>query len=255
VRDVVGLVPAAGKATRIGRLPCSKEIWPVGFRRDPPLGPIVSAEYLLDAMAEAGVGQACVVLRRGKWDIPDYFSEWSRSRPALAFIITEETEGVADSIDRAYPWIRGRTVAFGFPDIIFHPRRVFTSLLDRLETSGADVTLGLYPVTNPWKMDMVEMDGAGRITEIVIKPEHTELRLTWIHGVWRPTFTDYLHRFLAEHRNTRAPEFHAGVVIQGAMDAGLAVNGVTFGDGHYLDIGTPEDLGRAGEMTRVWAGE
>ena len=32
--SVVGLVPAAGRAKRIAPLPCSKEIFPVGFRRD-----------------------------------------------------------------------------------------------------------------------------------------------------------------------------------------------------------------------------
>ena len=30
--DVVGLIPASGQATRIAPLPCSKELFPIGFR-------------------------------------------------------------------------------------------------------------------------------------------------------------------------------------------------------------------------------
>lgn len=32
-QDMVGLIPAAGNATRLQPLPCSKEIFPVGFHR------------------------------------------------------------------------------------------------------------------------------------------------------------------------------------------------------------------------------
>jgi glucose-1-phosphate thymidylyltransferase len=31
-REVVGLIPAGGHAKRIAPLPCSKELYPVGFR-------------------------------------------------------------------------------------------------------------------------------------------------------------------------------------------------------------------------------
>jgi hypothetical protein len=30
-REVIGLIPAGGQATRIAPLPCSKELYPVGF--------------------------------------------------------------------------------------------------------------------------------------------------------------------------------------------------------------------------------
>jgi glucose-1-phosphate thymidylyltransferase len=31
--EVIGLVPAAGRARRIAPLPCSKELYPIGFQR------------------------------------------------------------------------------------------------------------------------------------------------------------------------------------------------------------------------------
>jgi glucose-1-phosphate thymidylyltransferase len=31
-REIVGLIPAAGKAAHMGPLPCSKKLYPIGFR-------------------------------------------------------------------------------------------------------------------------------------------------------------------------------------------------------------------------------
>ena len=72
-REVVGLIPAAGRATRIAQLPCSKEVYPVGFKTggegNTPV-PKVVCHYLLEKMRLAGVTRAFIVLREGKWDIP-----------------------------------------------------------------------------------------------------------------------------------------------------------------------------------------
>ncbi len=51
--DVVGLVPAAGEAKRLGKLPCSKELFPVGFHRvgdGGQVNPKVVSQYLLEKM-------------------------------------------------------------------------------------------------------------------------------------------------------------------------------------------------------------
>jgi glucose-1-phosphate thymidylyltransferase len=249
--ELIGLVPAAGSASRVGPLPCSKEVWPVGFQQRPRVRPIVAAEYLLGGMVEAGVARAYVVLRRGKWDIPAQFSERSCPRPELAFLTTEGTAGVPFTIDHAYPWVRGRTVVFGFPDIIFRPSGVYSALLDRLRSAGSDVVLSLFPATNPAKMDMVEVGAEGRVRDIVIKPDRTALDLTWIHCVWRTAFTDFLHDFVAGQA-TADTEIHVGDVIRAAISAGMSVTGVIVEGGEYLDIGTPEDLMRAEATTRMW---
>ena len=54
--NVVGLIPAAGRAERLGPLPCSKELLPIGFR-ETPRGPApkVAGHYLLERFRAAGV--------------------------------------------------------------------------------------------------------------------------------------------------------------------------------------------------------
>ncbi|MBE7444988.1 MAG: hypothetical protein HS132_06975 [Planctomycetia bacterium] len=52
-RDVIDLIPVAGTASRIAPLPCSKELYPVGFRSvngGNEIRPKVVIHYLLKKM-------------------------------------------------------------------------------------------------------------------------------------------------------------------------------------------------------------
>src|SRR5437764_12541991 len=82
---LVGLIPAAGRAERLGPLPCSKELLPIGFR-ETPRGPApkVAGHYLLERFRAAGVRRAFLVLHESKWDIPRYFGTGEIADLALA---------------------------------------------------------------------------------------------------------------------------------------------------------------------------
>ena len=67
--QVVGVIPTAGWATRIGSLPCSKEILPIGFHTADDRSsaqPKVIISYLLDKMRLSGIRKVYIVLRKGK---------------------------------------------------------------------------------------------------------------------------------------------------------------------------------------------
>src|SRR5262245_63133020 len=88
--EVVGLIPAAGCAHRIAPLPCSKELFPIGFRDDVADGeprPKVATHYLLDKFKAAGVQIAYVVVRSGKWDIPAYFGDGAMTGVNLSYLV------------------------------------------------------------------------------------------------------------------------------------------------------------------------
>ncbi len=261
--DVVALVPVAGTGNRIAPLPCSKELYPIGFRRDTQTGelrPKVASHYLLEKFRAAGVANAYVIVRDGKWDIPAYFGDGALVGMRLAYLVIAESLGPPDTLDRAYPFVRNRDVAFGFPDILCGPDDVFVRLLERFETTGADVVLALYRAHDHRRMDMVEVDEAGQVRAIVLKPTSTALRLTWLFAVWAPAFTECLHEFLAAERAERGRSgFDAAVYrhqdAQGdvpvgaafvfALTKGLGIHGLVFPEETYIDIGTPADLARA----------
>ena len=249
-QNTVGLVPAAGRASRLGPLPCSKEILPVGLM---PKGsarggrPKVACHYLFDRMRRAGIRRACVVLRRGKWDIPAYLGSGAPVGMNLAYLMMRRPHGVPYTLDEAYPFVRANSVALGFPDVLFEPADAFARVLERLFSTPADVVLGLFPAHRPQKVDMVDADEKGRVHALVIKPATTSLRFSWIIAAWTPLFSQFMHEYVsaAEGRAADAPELFVGDVVQAALDDGLRVEGLRFPDGRYVDIGTPEGLARA----------
>jgi dTDP-glucose pyrophosphorylase len=258
--DVVGLVPAAGRGNRIAPLPCSKELYPIGFRRDEQSGEPrvkVASHHLFEKLSKAGVTTAYVILRDGKWDIPAYFGDGRMMGIDLAYLVVRDSRGPPDSLDRAFPFVNGKPVAFGFPDILFGPDDVFVRLLARMAEGNADAVLGLYPAHDCRVMDMVDIESGGRVRSIVLKPPSTDLRYTWLCAVWAPQFTEYMHEFVASkladevrdgigQRNIDAQgDLPVGAVIAAAIGRGLRIASVTFPDQTYIDIGTPGDLVRA----------
>jgi glucose-1-phosphate thymidylyltransferase len=246
-RSPVGLIAAAGTASRLGALPCSKEIYPVGWHREAahsPPRPKVAMHYLFDRMREAGVENVYVVLREGKWDIPTYWGDGRSAAVNVAYLMMGAPHGTPFTLDQAYPFVQGERVVMGFPDILFTPDDVYPTLLDRQEETGADVVLGLFPAHRPEKVDMVELDTEGRPQRFVIKPKATSLTYTWICAVWTPAFTLYLHEHIlnAESQWQSGDELFVGDVFQGALQDGLSIESVCFPEGTYTDIGTPDEL-------------
>jgi glucose-1-phosphate thymidylyltransferase len=205
----------------------------------------VASHYLFEKFRAAGVTSAYVVLRQGKWDIPAYFGDGRELGLHLAYLVIPGSLGPPDTLDRAYPFVRTRVVAFGFPDILFGPDDVFARLLERLRATGADIVLGLYRAHDCRRMDMIDVDEAGRVRAIVLKPPASALRYAWVCAVWTPVFTECLHGFLAAERARSAPDpgdLPVGAALRFAVEQGLRVHGLAFEDETYIDIGTPADL-------------
>lgn len=258
-RKIIGLVPAGGRASRIAPLPCSKELFPLGFHAltgATELRPKVVSHYLLERMRAAGIKKAYIILRRGKWDIPAYFGDGKIADMHLAYLMMDLPFGVPFTLDQAYPFVKDAVVALGFPDLIFYPEDAYVKLLRKLDRSGADIILGLFPPHKPHKTDMVEIDAEGRISEIHIKPEKSPHEYAWEIALWTPVFTEYLHEFLRRYvkrtgtkdrsvQKLETEELHVADVIKSALRDNIRVDSVLFKDGHSMDIGTPEDLKEA----------
>lgn len=249
-RPVVGLVPAAGYARRLGPLPYSKEIYPI------PPGPIAHnhksqpkavGQYLLEKMRYAGVGEALIVVREGKWDILEYFKDGALVGMRLGYLLAAVPWGVPYTLDQAYPFVRNTNVALGFPDIVFSGNDAFKRVIARQANTRADVVLGLFPADQPSTMDVVELDAVGRVIRILSKPMHTTLTQTWGIAVWTPPFTEFLHDYLFGRPTPEKhqPELSIGNVIQaGIVEGAIVVEGISVSNEPFLDIGIPENLER-----------
>ncbi len=209
--------------------------------------PKVAMHYLLERMAKSGVSKAYVILREGKWDIPSYWRDGGMAAMDLAYLILNLPFGVPYTLDRAYGFVQNDIVAFGFPDILFEGDDAYAVLLERQARRNSDLVLGLFPSGQTEISDIVDSDSEGSVRSLMAKTANTRnLRRTWGIAVWTPIFTEFLHRYVSDHKDAAEdkPEVSMGEVIAEAIEAGLRVEAEDVSALPYLDIGTPDNLVR-----------
>lgn len=249
--NLVGLIPCAGNATRLGVLPFSKELYPIGFDESHGERRVkVVSSYLIDHMKDAGVKNFHLIIKEGKKDIPTYFNKLKHLNINLSYHATEVDYGVPFSLNTAYPFIKDKTVCLGFPDLLFKPKKVYNQLLTKL-SSNADISivLGVMPISRPEKWDMIEYDSNNKVKRIVIKSTNQKnLKYGWFCAVWNSQFSDYLNSYILDlhkeksSQELKKSEIYVGDVIRAAIKDQYKVESVIFEEGTCLDIGTPEDL-------------
>ena len=213
---VVGVVPAAGLATRLQPLEASKELLEIGGR------PVI--DYLLERMRAGGAEELRVVTRPEKADVIDH------ARRAGATVTLGAPASAAESFSLALAGLEpDDVVLLGFPDTIWEPLDGFARLVEQL--GGDDAALGLFRTPDLARSDVVVLDG-DRIGAIAVKPETPPSDLIWGCAAVRRSALEGL----AEHTE-------AGTLLDGLAKAGR-VRGVYLSDS-WVDIGTPEALARA----------
>lgn len=248
-QNLVGIVPAAGKGTRLAPFPCAKELFPIGFQDYIVKGqlekrPKVVSQYIIENMKEAGVRRLLIIVGQGKQDVVEYYGDGSRFGLQIAYLYQERLDGMPSAINLARPWIGDATVVFGMPDTIVRPITAFKTLLTDHLQSGAELSLGLFPTDRPHKLGMVEIDADNRVLSTVDKPTQTSLKLTWGICCWSVRFTDLLNEFLIEQRPT-GKETVLGDVFNAGLARKMNVRGLPIADGRYIDIGTSDELNSA----------
>jgi glucose-1-phosphate thymidylyltransferase len=249
--EIVGLIPAGGHATRISPLPCSKELFPIGWQQDVAgsMKPKVVSHYLLDKYKNAGIRKAYFILRKGKWDIPEYYGDGSSVDMELAYLMMNLPYGHPFTLDQAFPFTRDNLVAFGYPDILFAPDDAFHQLIGKLRATGASVVLGIFPIRQDQRWDILSFGEDQKIKTVALRElTASDRRLGWSIAVWTPEFSRFMHELLrdAVKRNQFiAPdgkEYVMNHIFQAAIDNGLHVEYIVFDSGFVHDIGTPEEL-------------
>lgn len=241
--DTWGIVPAAGRGSRIQPLGFSKELLPVGSRTgDGPERPCAVSEYLVERMVHGGASKICFVIAPGKSDILGYFGAAYGSAPT-AYVVQPEPAGLCDAVFRAHHVIGpDDTVIVGLPDTVWFPERALAELpADRL-------SFLLFPVERPELFDAVVLAADGSVREIQVK--RPDAASQWIWGAFKmpaSVFTQ-LRRLWLE-RNTS--DEYIGTLVNAWLTKGGTALGVKAGTA-YVDVGTLDGYRRAlKELARV----
>jgi dTDP-glucose pyrophosphorylase len=136
--SVWGIIPAAGAGTRIQPLAFSKELLPVGARREDGYErPRAVSEYLLERMVLGGADRICFVISPWKSDILQYYGG-ALDEASIAYVIQDQAAGLCDAIFRALPLIGPEEpVIVGLPDTIWFPEDALAALPDNTQVHCA----------------------------------------------------------------------------------------------------------------------
>ena len=164
---MLGIVPAAGRGSRIQPLGFSKELLPVGSRVEGLVErPCAVSEYLVQRMIEGGADQICFVIGPGKSDILEYYAGGYGESSAV-FVVQPTPAGLCDAIFRAASLVRDdEPVLIGLPDTIWYPENGFCALPDDR------LAFLLFPVDQPELFDAVVVDGHDLVREIQVKQQN-----------------------------------------------------------------------------------
>ncbi|MDX1394818.1 MAG: hypothetical protein R3195_10510 [Gemmatimonadota bacterium] len=247
--SVIGVVPAAGSATRLGGRALSKEIEPVYPAPPGQARPI--AFCLLERLRASGVDRAFVVSSADKVDVRDTLGGGPAGTPALDHLIVEASPAAAYTVSIGTAAAGEATVALGFPDVLWNdPMRdgegAFARLAHALAESGAEIALGLFPPSPDYATDGVVAGDDGVVAGF--EPgDRAEGLATWTLAVWRPSFSRFLEREVAARYGPwsgRTPrgELTMTQAFALAIEAGLSATAVQVSDHPFLDIGEPARL-------------
>src|SRR4051794_14006850 len=126
-----GIIPAAGRGSRIQPLAFSKELLPVGSRIDDGVErPRAVSEYLIERMVAGGATKICFVISPTKSDIVEYFGG-AVEGATVAYVVQQSPRGLCDAIFRALPLLApDEPIIVGLPDTVWFPKDALQQLPD-----------------------------------------------------------------------------------------------------------------------------
>jgi dTDP-glucose pyrophosphorylase len=224
-----GIIPAAGQGSRMQPLAFSKELLPVGSRREGERDrPRAVSEYLVERLVRGGADKLCFVISPGKSDILEYYGGGVFSATVF-YAVQPRAAGLCDAIFRALPLIDPKDdVLIGLPDTIWFPDDGLAAL------PSGELTFLLFPVEHPELFDAVVLGDCGRVKEIQVK--RADASSLWVWGAFKmpgAVLAELHELWLARGRQDE----YVGTLVNAFIEQGGAASGICAGRS-YVDVGT-----------------
>ena len=215
---MIGIIPAAGHATRLHGLP--KFLLPI------PGG------YLLERLADR-IGVPCFI---GASHHTYPFVDAYKRAEDIAYLVNSAS--MPQTILGARRFAGHQHVLTGMPDTYWDDEQVFPNLARSLDcgamAAAAVFAVGPEQARGLGMCELREDDDDGLIiARIDDKPVRTALRYAWGALAWTLDFWDFIHE----------DDAHMGVALQRAIRAGVRIAAYPAA-GAYYDCGTPQDYWR-----------
>lgn len=220
---MIGILPAAGNATRIHGLP--KYLLPV------PGGFLLQAH--VDAMKAAGCRKVFIGANEHNLELIEYHT---RPDAQVVVYLAEQRDTMTQTVLSGQRYAEVDTVLFGMPDSYWSSGQFPYSFLANMSfLRRKDVKAILHCAQarlNQWKRGgMCDIAIGGQVTRIVDKPEITETPWIWGAMRWEPGLWQYF----------KPDDSHVGFGVQRAIEGGEHIHATVQWEGDYWDCGTYEE--------------
>jgi len=239
--EFVGVIPAAGTASRLNPSHYAKELLPVTYQGEgtDDVLPVPVITLSLGALREAAVCRCIVATSDRKPELMRYLGDGSEFGLQLSYVLQPMPSGLSSAIDLVYPWVRGCHVCLLLPDTIVRPTSAMSTLRFVMEMEQPDLVLGVFPTSVPERLGPVRFNHDCRVTEVLDKPMVSDVYNTWAMAIWSTAFADLLHGAVSNASTGGKP---LGEIFNLAVQVGMNVRAVWFASGSFIDIGTSEGI-------------
>ena len=207
-------------------------------------------DYVLSALADAGVSQICLVVGPEHAAIREHYSSVSPSRIEIDFAIQKEPLGTANAVLAAEPFVAGAPFLVLNSDN-YYPVEVFRALRALGEPGAAAfereslVREGNIPEERIRRYALLQIDAAGYVAKITEKPDEVSCanagqQVFVSMNCWR--FDADIFRACAKVPRSVRGEFELPEAVQFGIDfLGMRIKAVPFRTG-VLDLTHRSDI-------------
>ena len=243
------LLPAAGRGTRLGTLTAHQP------KPMLPIGGIPMIERILTGIAAQTPIREFVLITGYKADVmQNYLQDGSRWGWKIEYIPQDVPRGLGDAVNHASHLLADAPFLMTYGDIMIDAANYGRFAKEYAEhgTSEIKAFVGLNYVDDPWAGAAVYVDENSNLERIVEKPPKGTATTHWNNAglfIFDPLIFEYTAKIAPSPRG----EYELPDALTAMMNDGYALRGIPL-EGHWRDVGTPEDYAAINEEFAIAEG-